>query len=108
MDKRTYYVSVQSRSILPQQGDGAYEFEIAATEEEIAKLSAMFKEWEGFDNSTLFRAPIPGLAYHHDIENDGYDDLLKQIYRALYDLGTEETRNHIGGMDLRLGAEHEY
>ncbi|RED55101.1 hypothetical protein [Cohnella lupini] len=58
MEKQKYYVSVQSRTIMSQQGDAAYEFE------------------------------------------DGYDYYLREIYKTIQQLGTEETRDHISTMKL--------
>ncbi|WP_256757898.1 hypothetical protein [Cohnella sp. WQ 127256] len=100
MDSQTYYVSVQSKTIMTQQGDAAYEFEIEATSEELQKLQELFVEMEDFDNRSYIRNQIPGIPYHHDSENDGYDYYLKEIYNTLHELGTEETRNHISSMNL--------
>jgi hypothetical protein len=100
MEKQKYYVSVQSKTIMTGQGDAAYEFEIEATPEEVQGLLKLFDEMEDFDNQSFFRNHIPGIPYHHDLENDGYDFYLKEIYKSIQQLGTEETRKHILTMDL--------
>ncbi|BBH20106.1 hypothetical protein Back11_14510 [Paenibacillus baekrokdamisoli] len=107
MDKRRYYVSVQARSVMHNQGDAAYELEINATTEEVEKLMELFNEWEEFDEQTFFRAQIPTIPYHHDSENDGYDYFLKDIYKAIYQMGTDETKSHISSMNLQMGSVHE-
>ncbi|MBO8164558.1 MAG: hypothetical protein H0Z34_12665 [Brevibacillus sp.] len=98
MDKRRYYVSVQAGTILENQGDAAYEFEIEATEDDVKTLRALFEERYENELDTFFRAHIPGVPYHFDTENDQYDESLRKIYSALYQLGTEETKNQIKSM----------
>ncbi|WP_274648728.1 hypothetical protein [Paenibacillus humicola] len=100
MDKRKYYVSVQARTVLMNQGDAAYELEIEATPEDIRRLNDLFESVETFETQTYFRAQVPGLAYHHDSENDAYDEHLKLTYELLYELGTEETKAHIRSMNI--------
>lgn len=107
MDKQRYYVSVQSRTLMNHQGDAAYEFEIDATPEDAQQLIDLFASLEDFDESTFFRNHIPGIPYHDDVESDGYDYYLKQIYGFIHQFGTEETKNHIATMNLQLGAKYE-
>jgi hypothetical protein len=107
MDKRRYYVSVQSRCVMYNQGDAAYELEIDATAEEVQKLMELFNQWEEFDEKTYFRMHIPIIPYHHESENDGYDYFMKEIYKAIYQMGTDQTKSHIASMNLQMGSEHE-
>jgi len=100
MSKQKYYVSVQAKTILPNQGDAAYELEIEAEPEDIRELMELFEEMESFDNSSYFRNMIPGIPYHHDLENDGYDYYLQQVYQKLHELGTDKTKNHILAMNI--------
>lgn len=106
MDKRTYYVSVQAESIMAEQGDSAYEFEIEATDREVGILQEMFEELDDADNVTAIRAHIPYVQYHDDPENDAYDVQLQAIYRKLHELGTAETKHHIESMGILNGLEH--
>lgn len=98
MEKKHYFVSVQARSILEGQGDAAYEFEIEASEEDIDRLKAMFDEIEAFEQDGWFRSHVPFVPYHNDQANDGYDYYLKEVYRLLYETGTEETKRHLATM----------
>ncbi|MFC5528190.1 hypothetical protein [Cohnella yongneupensis] len=107
MDKKNYYVSVHSKSIMYHQGDAAYEFEIVASEEDADKLKNLFEDLEQSDESAFFRAHHPGIPYHHDEENDRYDSVLKEIYGLIHDLGTDQTKSHIESMNLQMGAAHE-
>jgi hypothetical protein len=98
LEKKTYYVSVQGESVLENEGDAAYEFEIVATEQDVEDLMEQFGMLSDADNTLSLRAHIPGVPYHQDSEHDSYDVTLTQIYRKLYDLGNEETKQTIAGM----------
>ncbi|QTH45521.1 hypothetical protein J4772_14540 [Cohnella sp. LGH] len=100
MSKQKYYVSVQAKTILPNQGDAAYELEIEAEPEDVRQLLELFEEMESFDNASGFRNLIPGIPYHHDQENDGYDYYLREVYNKLQEVGTDETKKHISQMNL--------
>jgi hypothetical protein len=100
VDKKTYYVSVQAGSILENQGDAAYEFEIQATEKEISQLQELFDGKDEADNDAWGRTPIPILQYHHDRPNDVYDYYLKEVFSFIHDLGTPETQKFIETMNV--------
>ncbi|UJF33861.1 hypothetical protein [Paenibacillus hexagrammi] len=101
MEKKKYYVSVQSGKIMENQGDAAYELEIVATEDEIDRLDELFEELENFDQATAVQtASALTIAYHHDETNDGYDYYLRQTYSLINELGTEETKRHIQKMNI--------
>ena len=91
-EKKRYYVSVQADTIMNNRGDSSFEFEIDATEEDIAKLKELFEDKEDSDNRTYLRSHLLGIPYHQDEENDAYDSHLTEVYRLLYELGTESTR----------------
>ena len=108
MDRRRYYVSVHSKSIMENQGDGAYEFEVEATPEELDELRDLFADLEIDENKTAFRGALqPAKPYHLDGENDAYDDDLNEIYNLLLRIGTEETVRHLNGMRLYPAPELE-
>lgn len=100
MERKKYYVSVVSKTIMEKQGDAAYELEIEATDEEIDQLKDLFEEEEDFEIDSFWRAHAAGVPYHHDNANDGYDFVLKEIYRKLYALGTQETKEVIHNMNI--------
>jgi hypothetical protein len=99
-EKKRYYISVQSQTIMEHQGDASYELEIEANAEELQKLNELFELMDEFDQSSFLNNPVPGIPYHHDLENDGYDYYLKEIYKFLYDNGTEKTKSHIQSMNI--------
>lgn len=108
MDKHKYYVSVQARSILREQGQAAYEWEIEATDDDAAKLQTLFEELEEADHATLGRIMTPGLPYHHDPQNDEFDRLLQECYDLIHRLGVGETKSQLETLgDLRMGHYQE-
>lgn len=109
MDKKKYYVSVQSKSLLENQGDDAYELEIEATDEEASMLRRLLEGLDETEHATFFRGMTPGLPYHWDRENDAYDAALRQIYRTIHALGTPETKTHMASMEPQFATfGHDY
>lgn len=100
MDKRRYYVSVQSRTIMESEGDSSYEFVIEATPEEITELRGLFDSMYHFDMETYYRMHYPGIPEHYDRDNDYFERDLKDIYQLLYRIGTQETKDHIASMNV--------
>lgn len=95
MEKKPYYISMQSRTIMENKGDAAYELEINATPEDIEKLSTIFEEMGNFDQGSFIKAHALAYPYHLDPENDGYDYYLREAYDLLYELGTSQTKQHM-------------
>lgn len=102
MERTTYYVSVQARTILAEQGAAAYEFEILASDREIDELHLLFNNELDAEDRTFIRGMTPGIPYHIDDENDVYDHDLIEIYKKIYELGTKETRSYIESMNIRV------
>ncbi|WP_054950270.1 hypothetical protein [Numidum massiliense] len=95
MDKKTYYIAVGSGTILEDQADGAFDFEIEATPKEIEQLQKLFTEQFATDWQSFLRAHIPIKPYSEDKPNDAYDENLHNVYRAIYQLGTPRTKQFI-------------
>lgn len=107
LEKKNYYVSVQAGTVLENQGDTAYEFEIQATAEEVEYLQQLLSEkWE-FEHATVVSAYLPGIPYHQDDENVGYDNSLRSIYGYIHKLGNGEAKQTIDSMGLeQLGTPY--
>lgn len=101
--KKPFYVSVQAGSIVPQEGDTNFEFEIEATAAQLDALQQLFDGKEEADNDAYFRAHVPFLEYGHDAPNDAMDRHLTAVYRMLHELGTPETKRHIASMGVLDG-----
>ncbi|GGE77970.1 hydrolase [Priestia taiwanensis] len=99
MEKRTYYVSLTQGEIARVRTEESM-FVIRATDEEIHYLRTLFQHMYDDDRSSYWRAHIPFLEYHYDEENDRYDEALGRAYAHIYQLGNEETKKHIEGMNI--------
>ncbi|OMP66370.1 hypothetical protein [Domibacillus epiphyticus] len=98
-DKKTYYVDLNSESILDKPIDSP-SFVIKANDQEISVLKRVFEEKYEAELETYVRSHIPYLEYHHDPENDHYDGAQQIIYAIIYHLGDEEAKQHIKGMGI--------
>ncbi|WEK55901.1 MAG: hypothetical protein P0Y55_07605 [Candidatus Cohnella colombiensis] len=95
MDKRKYYVSIQSKTIMANREDAAYELEIEATDEQLDQLHQYFEFMAAYDDKSHFRTMIPGIPYHEDNENDKFDSYLHKAYRLIHETGTDQTKSFI-------------
>lgn len=101
MDKKTYYVSVQAGDVLEDPEAAAFEFEIVATDNEVARLQDMMDEWSQDDShsvSSMFS--YMGNEHLDDVQVDEYDAGLIKIYRFIHELGTAPTKQHIESMHV--------
>lgn len=100
MDKSSYYVSVQGRSVLQERGASAYEWEIQANPEEADQLRIELdmlqeKEEESFPGY-VFKWPDT----REQNVNQTFQDTLDRVYRSIYRLGTSETRSQMEQLRL--------
>jgi hypothetical protein len=98
LEKRPYYINVESGEILPVKTASSFQFEISATDDDVRKLAKMFDEMESTANDTFARSHLPYVPYSNDSDNDRYDNKLREVYQFIHDLGQEETRNFIESM----------
>jgi len=100
-NKIPYYVSVQAMQVLADPKAANYELEIIADELEVIQLKQLFDEMYHIDTgltghsllNPLESTPSSELMYDHD-------QIMKQIYKRIYDCGTEETKQHIESMNI--------
>ncbi|MGD6963198.1 hydrolase [Fictibacillus phosphorivorans] len=100
MEKRPYYVNVETGEILPVKTASTFQFEISASDDDVWKLTKMFGEMESMANDTFVRNHLPYIPYSNDRDNDRYDSKLKEVYGFIHDIGQDETRKFIETMDL--------
>ncbi|KOP64489.1 hypothetical protein AMS62_03915 [Bacillus sp. FJAT-18019] len=102
MDKSIYYVSVQSRSVLTQQGASAYEWEIEATPAEADQVRIELDMMQEKDEEvTGYMFPWPDTT--EQSTNVLFQSSLDKVYRTIYQLGTPATRQQME--ELRLLSE---
>ncbi|MCA0755532.1 hypothetical protein KP806_10750 [Paenibacillus sp. N4] len=98
-NKQTYYVSVSGKSI---ESDFSVneQLEVLGTEEEIGQLQQLLDRIQKDDEITHLRAPIPYKSADHDKATDQFNEDIRKVYQAIYQLGTYKTREHIRQMNI--------
>ncbi|WP_059171481.1 hypothetical protein [Bacillus sp. FJAT-27445] len=99
-EKKTYYVSIANGEISRDGTNSTWNFKIEATDDEITELRSAFDENYWNEWRTFIRAHIPFVEYHHDKENNAYDERLQKIYQAIFELGDEQAKKHIQEMGI--------
>ncbi|HEX7065123.1 MAG TPA: hydrolase [Bacillales bacterium] len=99
MEKNTYYVRVGTGEVLQDRSAFEWEYEIQATEEQIKRLQELLNHTGSASDHSFWRSLTP-YPYHHDEENDQYDDTLESVYQILHELGDAETKEHIESMGV--------
>jgi hypothetical protein len=100
LEKRPYYVNVESGEILPVKTASTFQFEISASDEDVRKLENKFEEIDSAATDTFVRSHVPYVPYSNDPDNDRYDQKLREAYQIIHDLGQEETRRFIETMSF--------
>jgi hypothetical protein len=100
-ERKTYYVSVQAGSIVEDPTVTSYELVVTANEEELNRLQELLEEYSSMDEAqTAVFGMTPYSSASDKQMNAGVDGLLVDIYRLLYELGTDETKHHVATMGL--------
>jgi NhaP-type Na+/H+ and K+/H+ antiporter len=102
MDKKTYYVTVQTGEILDDPTAFSYDFVIYANEQELHQLQELFENTQDAEHMTYWRTWIPSPVNQYDEENAIYDENLREIYKKLHTLGSTETKQHIETMNVLI------
>ncbi|MDP4172267.1 MAG: hydrolase [Bacillota bacterium] len=98
--KKTYYIDVGSGEISQSASSSSWNYKIEANDEEIIELREYFNQNYSTEWQNFYRAHVPYVQYHYDRENDSYDQTSQKIFQMLYDLGDEETKQHIQSMNI--------
>lgn len=98
-DRKTYYVAVGARQALEDKEAAAFEFAIQANEKELNKLQELFEQTSDAEEDAVFKfSGLPTVSDGPD--NAEFDSHIKEIYRMLHRLGTDETKRHIEAMNI--------
>ncbi|MNR30629.1 hypothetical protein D3C85_1480950 [compost metagenome] len=97
MEKRSYYINVGTGEVLEDSTALNYEFEISATEDDIAKLQELFEEIDNTSQANFATSHFPFFKNDAYLE---YDYYLTEVYRTLHRLGSEQTKRHIETMNV--------
>lgn len=101
MKKETYYVTVDGTIHTEKLLDDApYDFEVQATDEEIKNLQDLFQRTYDNEWDTYLEAHLPYRTEQRQKESLDVDKNVKEIYSAIYQLGTDETKKSIESLGL--------
>jgi hypothetical protein len=105
MPKATYYVSVargliEEPKAMRDSDNLTHEFQVEATEEEIAVLRELFEKQATAEEQTFKRAAVPYKSADHDPATADFNGEFLNIYRYLYEIGDEATKKHIEKMRI--------
>ncbi|GEL77925.1 hypothetical protein [Tenuibacillus multivorans] len=97
-DKRKFYINVEEREISELKAGNNDEFTIYAGPNEIIALREIFEGMEHADMGTFWRSHMPFKEYHRDEDQDEYDHLLLKAYKMIYELGDDQSKQHVEQM----------
>lgn len=95
MEKKTFYINMGSMEISSVKYGNNEEFVIYATENEAQTLRGKMSKMDDANLRAYFRAHVPFRPYHNDQQNDDYESGMTEALQMVYDLGSEETKQHI-------------
>jgi len=98
--KKTYFIDIGSGEISQSSSSSTWNYKIEATDEEITQLREEFNYNYNMGIQNFLRAHIPFDEYHNDKENHAQDGSMIRIFEMLYQLGDNETKNHIESMGI--------
>lgn len=95
-----YFIDVKSGKISQEAPEQGGHFRILADNQEYNELKAIADRMYHDELKTYVRSHIPFIDYDTAEKNDEYDNQLIKLYGKIYELGDEETRNHIESMNI--------
>ncbi|ASK62895.1 hydrolase [Virgibacillus phasianinus] len=100
MEKKKFYVNIGTQEISQIEYGNNQDFTINATDEEVLLLREKFNDMDQANFRAFFRAHVPIMSYHNDKSNHDYDGGMTGAFEMLYDLGDDQTKEHIEAMGV--------
>ncbi|MDY0405273.1 hydrolase [Virgibacillus sp. 179-BFC.A HS] len=100
MEKEKYYVNLGTKEISKTKYHNNDTYVIYATPVEVEQLRSKFDHMDDAEYRTFLRAHVPIMPYHHDEGNDDYDRGITNAFQMLYELGDEQTKEHITNIGI--------
>lgn len=95
MERKKYYVSLQSREISQTVVGNNADFTIYATDDEVSMLRKKLNNVYDAELDTYWRSHVPIMPYHKDASNERYDQSLTEAFQMIYTLGDEEAKQFV-------------
>ncbi|TQS75569.1 hypothetical protein DX933_04640 [Ornithinibacillus gellani] len=100
-EKQIYYVTVDKEDIRTMSvPDSGIEFEIEASTDEVEEIRDLFKKKKSHAVKAVEYLAKPFDEFSVDDERYGYDAHLMEIYRRIYLLGTDDTKQKMREMGI--------
>lgn len=98
--KKKYYVDLISGEITGNIADHSGYYTIYADDREASELKAVLDRMHDWDLESYFRAHVPIMPYHSDMQNKNYDRNLLKAFQMLYELGDEQAKAHVQSLGI--------
>jgi len=101
MEKKRFFVTVDTQQIRETSiPDGHVEFEVSADETELEELRELFRQKDKNASDAVGYIGKPFDEWGADEKRESYDQYQIDIYKKIYELGTQETKNKIGELGI--------
>src|SRR5690625_478609 len=100
MERKKYYVSLQSREISQTIVGNNADFTIYATDDEVRMLRKKLDNIYDAEVDTYWRAHVPIMPYHKDASNERYDQSLTEAFQMIYSLGDDQAKQFVSESGL--------
>lgn len=95
-----YFIGISNGAITQKVADQNAGYTIYANEKELREIRSKLEKMNDASLASFFRAHVPIKPYHEDPQNDAYDEGLNELFQMLYELGDEQTKEHIRSLDI--------
>lgn len=100
-EKKRYYVTIDTQDIREMSiPDGRVEYEIRAEEKDVKELKELFRNKDKNAADAIEYIGKPFDEWGADQERESYDQYQVDIYKKIYELGTQDTKNKIGELGI--------
>lgn len=100
-DKKRYFVTIDTQEIRETSiPDGNIEYEIIASKNEIKELRELFSQKDDNAKKAVEYIGKPFDEWGADEERESYDQYLINVYKRIYKLGTEDTKDKINKLGI--------
>lgn len=100
MERKKYFVSLQSREISQTIVGNNADFTIYATDDEVRMLRKKMDNIYDAEVDTYWRAHVPIMPYHKDASNERYDQSLTEVFKMIYTLGDEQAKQFVSESEV--------
>jgi transcriptional/translational regulatory protein YebC/TACO1 len=98
--KEKYFVNIVNGGIAKEGMENDGSFAIYADESDLSRVEEKLENMNSANQGSYVRAHVPYFPEEESPENSRYDKNLKELYQVLYELGDEQTKEHIESINI--------